>query len=111
RDVKASVVRQLDAFTQYATGLGDGALAEDPELLLGQAVEVLVRGELLGRWDRLLGGGELRVRRADARPGVDIDHRGDAIGTPITRCIAGEAGAAVDSQHDRRRGGADSVDD
>ena len=75
-------------------------LPEGLELLLAEPVEVLLRRELLPR-HRLLRALEVGVERRDARGGVDVDHRGDPLGHPIARDVAGEAGSAVYGEHDR----------
>ena len=92
------------------TGDRDGALAERRLLLLGEAVEVLLRGDLVPD-HRLLDVLEVRVERRLPGRGIDVDHRGDPLRDPVARRVAAEPGRAVDGEDDRDVRGLDRGDD
>ena len=91
-------------------GLRHGALAEGGELLLGEAVEVLLGLDLVPD-HRLLVALEPRIEGALAGCRVDVHDRRDPLRDDVARGVAGEPGRAVERQHRGRRGRAERVDD
>ena len=110
RDVVAGVVRERVPFPEQAGGLRHGAFAEGGELLLGEAVEVLLRLDLVPD-HRLLVALEPRIEGALAGCRVDVHDRRDPLRDDVAGGIAREAGRAVERQHRGRRSRAEGPDD
>ena len=107
--LRASLVNVWPSLMSPA-GLRHRALAEGGELLLGEAVEVLLRLDLVPD-HRLLVAREARIEGALAGCRVDVDHRRDQLRDDVARGIAGEPRRAVEREHGRRRAAHEGVDD
>ena len=94
-------LRQLRSLAEDTARLRHRALPECLELLVAEPVQVLLLGELLRRRQRELDALEVGIHCADARAGVDVDHRCDQIRDTVARGVARESGTAVHGEHGR----------